>query len=699
MLPRTISKCNKKTAMLLLIGVMAVFFVSLFFGERAFAAQPQDTFGIGYATATGLGGNQDIRLTIAKIIRVLLGLLGTVALGLVLYAGYTLMTAGGNDEKVNQGKKILTNGLIGLAIILSALAIVQFIIGQLASATGFRGPLNGGGSGAIVFDSFSGSGALGRIVKDHYPFRDDINIKRNTRMVVTFREPIDPASLINDTNNNGILGDCLEANPLDWAVHCDRLKGDAVQIWKVLSEDQSLPQDQREEAVDAAVLALYEEENKAYTFVFRPLAFLGSAERNMWHRVRLTNTILKADGIPVFDGQRTLYYEWKFQTDTLLDETPPHVQSVFPPQGEKAFRNTVIQINFNEPMDPTVVQGVLADGGIFTNLIFGKELGGRVDGEWKITNRYKSVEFLSTLACGQNSCGQTMYCLPTGCGENDLNCEEDYLSLIRTASPVGDDFEAFPFSGVTDMSGNALDGDADGVFDGKPNIANPIVIGDNEKAADNYFWNFTIKNKIDTSAPYIEKVVPGIDAQDVGNSDPVTITYNKIMWLSTLNNMDMEEYGSAQQQQALNNMDELWFVPDSSVVNTLGEPGLKTQMNIRHRVFGPNNLDLFYFPSLSSEIKGINQNCLYPGQGPYSNFIGESPDCVYKEDINGMVIENRGCTRPTFDSGADTSCAESITPTGFAAVPPETNAILTSSTASCLERLREMSDQILGLAG
>jgi len=694
------SKCNKKTAILLLVGVMAVFFVSLFFGERALAAQAQDTFGIGYASATGLGGNQDIRLTIAKIIRVLLGLLGTAALGLVLYAGYTIMTAGGNDEKVTQGKKILINGLIGIAIILSAFAIVQFIIRQLASATGFRGPFNGGGSGEIVFDSFSGSGALGRIVKDHYPFRDDINIKRNTRIVVTFREAIDPASLIMDTNNNGILGDCLDVTPLDWEVDCDRLKGDVVQIMKVLSEDQALPQDQREQPVDAAVLALYEgDEQKAYTFVFRPLALLGSAEQNMWHRVRLTNAILKADGVAAFENQRTHYYEWKFQTDTLLDETPPHVQSVSPEDGETAFRNSIIQVNFSEAMDPTVVQGMLRDGGAFTNLIFSKELGGRVDGEWKITNRYKSVEFLSNLACGQNSCGQTMYCLPTGCPENDLNCQEGYLSLIRTANTVGDGFEAFPFSGVTDMSGNALDGDDNGNFDGKPDIGNPALIGENEKAADNYFWNFRIRNQIDKTSPYIEKVTPGIDAEDVSGLDPVVITYSKAMWLSTLSNMDIEEYGSDQQRQALSNMDELWFIPESGIVNTLEDDWLKTQTTLRHRLFGPNGMDLFYFPALSSEIKGINQNCLYPGRGPYSNLSGDSPNCVYEENNDGNEVLNQNCTRPTFEPEADTSCVETVTPTGFAANPPDTDAILTSSTESCLQRLRDISNQLLEPAG
>ena len=86
--------------------------------------------------ATGLG-KDDIRLTIAKIIRVILGLLGIIALSLMLYGGFVYMTAGGEDQKIATAKKIIVNGAIGLVIILSSFAITQFILNKLAGATGF----------------------------------------------------------------------------------------------------------------------------------------------------------------------------------------------------------------------------------------------------------------------------------------------------------------------------------------------------------------------------------------------------------------------------------------------------------------------------------------------------------------------------------------------------------------------------------
>lgn len=92
------------------------------------------TTGIGYAGETGLGST-DIRVTIARIIRVAMGLLGIVAVVIILIGGFTWMTAGGNEEKVGEAKKWIFAGIIGLAIILSAYAIATFVISNLVSAT------------------------------------------------------------------------------------------------------------------------------------------------------------------------------------------------------------------------------------------------------------------------------------------------------------------------------------------------------------------------------------------------------------------------------------------------------------------------------------------------------------------------------------------------------------------------------------
>jgi hypothetical protein len=91
--------------------------------------------GIGYGAYTGLSG-QDLRITIANIIRTAMGLLGIIAVLIVLYGGFKWMTAAGDDTKVGDAKKIITAGIIGLIIIISAYAIASFVVSGLVTATG-----------------------------------------------------------------------------------------------------------------------------------------------------------------------------------------------------------------------------------------------------------------------------------------------------------------------------------------------------------------------------------------------------------------------------------------------------------------------------------------------------------------------------------------------------------------------------------
>ncbi len=118
------------------------------------SAQTSVDLGLSYATATGLTST-DVRTTIARVINVFLGLLGVLAVVLIIYAGFIWMTAGGNEEKVTKAKQFIINAIIGLAIILSAYAIVSFVINKLTEATlGVETSSSGGGgvgAGANAF--------------------------------------------------------------------------------------------------------------------------------------------------------------------------------------------------------------------------------------------------------------------------------------------------------------------------------------------------------------------------------------------------------------------------------------------------------------------------------------------------------------------------------------------------------------------
>lgn len=107
---------------------------SLFLGVMATPVLAQPDLGLSYAGSIGLG-TKDVRTTVSEIIKVFLGLLGIIAVVIVLMGGFTWMTAGGNEEKVTKAKDMIIAGIIGLAIILAAYAIAGFAINSLVSAT------------------------------------------------------------------------------------------------------------------------------------------------------------------------------------------------------------------------------------------------------------------------------------------------------------------------------------------------------------------------------------------------------------------------------------------------------------------------------------------------------------------------------------------------------------------------------------
>lgn len=75
----------------------------------------------------GYGKPQDPRTTASIIIRSLLGLIGTVMVILIIYAGFLYMTAAGNEDKIDKAKKIIKSAVIGLIIVVLAYSITYFL--------------------------------------------------------------------------------------------------------------------------------------------------------------------------------------------------------------------------------------------------------------------------------------------------------------------------------------------------------------------------------------------------------------------------------------------------------------------------------------------------------------------------------------------------------------------------------------------
>ncbi|OGF26195.1 hypothetical protein A2331_01975 [Candidatus Falkowbacteria bacterium RIFOXYB2_FULL_34_18] len=84
---------------------------------------------------TGLG-NEDPRVMASAVINILLGFLGIIAVLIILLGGFKWMTAAGDEGKVDEAKKLIGAGVIGLVVILSAYGLALFIIDKLYTATG-----------------------------------------------------------------------------------------------------------------------------------------------------------------------------------------------------------------------------------------------------------------------------------------------------------------------------------------------------------------------------------------------------------------------------------------------------------------------------------------------------------------------------------------------------------------------------------
>ena len=104
----------------------------------------EDVFGLqqvqGTTATSGVAlGDKDLIPAVTSIINVALSLLGIVSVVIILIGGFKWMTAGGNEEKVDEARKLIFAGIIGMAIILSAWAISKFVITELGKATGADG--------------------------------------------------------------------------------------------------------------------------------------------------------------------------------------------------------------------------------------------------------------------------------------------------------------------------------------------------------------------------------------------------------------------------------------------------------------------------------------------------------------------------------------------------------------------------------
>ncbi len=552
------------------------------------------------AQSAGIAGGADLFQILGRIINIFLGFLGVVFLGLLLYAGYTWMTAGGDVSKVETAKKTIRNAIIGLVLIASAWAITTFIFNALTGA-GIGGGILGTGSGGFGGGLVGSSGSLGSgSIEYHLPERNATNVPRNTPVIITFKQPIQPASFIQgwtETASGTVTG----------------LNADNIKIYQAGDASTALTSAEARVSVTA----------DHRTFVIRPVQPLGNTVSNVKYIVELkggNSGILFESGSPAFGGAFSSGYEWGFEVSTFLDTTPPKILAAIPYPGGSYPRNVVIQVTFSEAVDPTGASGIFRNGSGFQNIQVRPDGGSGtpIEGEFRISNRYRTVEFTTLNTCGVNSCGKDVYCLPP-----DATLQVLVNAATLSTQPPQALFTNQGFDGITDVVGNSLDGDGNGTADGPPQ--------------DNYVWSFGTTNQVKLAPPRITETVPesvpGVGQSNRPLDEAVTATFDDLLQASTLTSdaAYIQPLGPGETDP-----DTFWWsvgmelLNGNGVVIQPGEQAAASRLVISHRPYLPSGIDPdslnYYNPFLLSDLQDVYQNCFNPASSV--NTINPAQSCV-----------------------------------------------------------------------
>ncbi len=83
---------------------------------------PANTFGLPGAQGS------TISTEIGRYVNVFLGVVGLIAVVFLIYGGFRYITSAGNEESAEAAKKIISNSIIGLIVIIMSYIIVTVII-------------------------------------------------------------------------------------------------------------------------------------------------------------------------------------------------------------------------------------------------------------------------------------------------------------------------------------------------------------------------------------------------------------------------------------------------------------------------------------------------------------------------------------------------------------------------------------------
>ena len=321
--------------------IKVLFFVfgllSLVFVARLALAQDYGIEEVGKGLDNALPTtNEDIRVTIGRIIQFALGFLGIIALLIIIYAGFKWMTSGGDEAKIAEAKKTLINATIGLVIISSSWGLATWLISKIADNVGAN---TAGLNYPAAPSGFSnpGAGAIGNCaVASIYPDDGQRDLPRNTSLLITFKEPLDLNTVCVNSSGNSCAcdtADCNKINPVTFRLFKNDLN-DACSLSSCPEPNTNVTDINVAVSSDKKILVL------------SPGEYLGSNSGNTEYGFRITSALKKEDGNSMFSGCGVDNLDIDFTVSDKVDLNPPYVVQgdIFPlPDNQKDISNVVTE--------------------------------------------------------------------------------------------------------------------------------------------------------------------------------------------------------------------------------------------------------------------------------------------------------------------------------------------------------------------
>jgi len=348
--------------------------------------------------------------------------------------------------------------------------------------------------------------------------------------------------------------------------------------------------------------------------------------------------------------------------------------------------NSVIQVNFNEAMNPSTLVGTADEVKNYIQIVnaqptslvadsicagnanclsyncqAGRCIGNYVSGKFSLSSDYDTVEFTSNQECGVNSCGEIMYCLPPAshlavrvkaatlkpCTSNDscLPLAPYSECAVWSGGKVCRDVaknnnyplaDTLNLNGVTDLAFNSLDGNRDNRADGPVTSVYPYFIEGDADASkrDGFEFSFYISSLINLDPPTISLFKPTINAQNITAKDPVLIDFNDLMMNTSLrtgsiitnSGLTTTEHKLINLRNSANKPLGYWVETENKEIGIPdGEPDI-TSVRIGHSDFFES---VTYLSQVGSGVKNIYQNCFKPSSGPACTASDKNPSCCF----------------------------------------------------------------------